>query len=158
MTDESTGLFYEEFSIGATYTTPARTISQSDVDTFSSISADRNPIHHQPDAMAGHPFERPIVHGMLVVSTGVGLISALGLNHGTLVAMLEQNIRYKKPVYVGDTVHAHMEVIDKRETSHPQRGIVTYRFEIRNHASDVVVEGRNTNMVFRKTPNNTTER
>lgn len=149
-TKRKDGLYYEEFVIGATFTTSSHVISSQDVSTFSKLTTDQNPIHQDVVAMTHHPLGKPIVHGMLVASIGVGLISHLGLTKGTLVAMLEQEIRYKSPVYVGDTVHGKMEVIDKRETKHPSRGIVSYRYEILNDAGVVVVEGKNTNMVFLK--------
>lgn len=144
------GLFFEDFSVGGEYSTRTKTIRQVDVAAFSELTMDRNPLHTDSAKMQNHPFGKPVVHGMLVASVGVGLISEMGLTRGTLVAMLEQKMVYKKPVYVGDTVHVKMEVIDKRETRDPMRGIVTYQYQVLNDSGVVAVEGTNTNMVFRK--------
>jgi len=144
------GLFFEDFSIGAGLVTGTRQIDEADVAAFSRLTRDTNPIHRDAAAMKAHPFGKPVVHGMLAVSIGVGMISAVGLNRGTLVAMLSQEITYRHPLFIGDTVHVRMEVIDKRETRNPMRGIVSYRFEVLNASDIVVVEGLNKNMVFRK--------
>ncbi|MBN2717996.1 MAG: MaoC family dehydratase N-terminal domain-containing protein [Deltaproteobacteria bacterium] len=144
------GLYYEDFSVGCGFVSAARVIAPADVETFSRLTRDANPIHTDAAHMSTHPLGRPVVHGMLVAALGVGLIAELGLTRGTLVAMLAQHIEYKSPVYVGDTVHVKMEVIDKRDTRHPSRGIVTYRYEIMNDANVIAVVGTNTNMVFRK--------
>ena len=144
------GLYFEDFSIGGGFVSRSKAIDAADVATFSSLTMDTNPIHTDAAHMTLHPLEKPVVHGMLVASVGVGLISQMGLTRGTLVAMLEQKMVYRTPVYVGEAVHVKMEVIDKRETRNPERGIVTYRYEILNEANVVAVEGTNTNMVFRK--------
>ncbi|MBN2528376.1 MAG: MaoC family dehydratase N-terminal domain-containing protein [Deltaproteobacteria bacterium] len=146
----SVGLYYEDYIINGVYITTSRNIGHVDVEAFSRLTLDVNPLHVDPVEMKQHPYKKPVVHGMLVASIAVGLISCLGLTRKTLVAMLDQRIVYKKPVYVGDTVHVKMEVIDKRETGNPTRGIVVYRYEVLNEAGVVVVEGTNTNMVFRK--------
>ena len=146
------GLFFEDFSIGAGLVTRPRTIDAADVAAFSTLTRDANPIHSDPAVMKAHPFGRPVVHGMLAASLGVGMISAVGLNRGTLVAMLSQEITYRHPLFVGDAIRVKMEVTDKRETRNPMRGIIAYRFEVVNAADVIAVEGINTNMVFRKLP------
>jgi 3-hydroxybutyryl-CoA dehydratase len=148
------GLYFEDFSVGAGLITAPRQIDEADVTAFSQLTRDTNPIHNDARAMKAHPFGKPVVHGMLAVSIGVGMISAVGLNRGTLVAMLSQEINYRHPLFVGDTVHVRMEVIDKRETRSPMRGIVLYRFEVLNASDIVVVEGFNRNMVFRRNTRN----
>lgn len=150
MVSLKTSLFYDDFLIGDTYESKSRTITQSDVDAFTALTSDHNPIHANEKIMKSHPLGKPVVHGMLVASIGIGLIAQLKLTHGTLVAMVEQEIRYKNPIYVGDTVHAKMEVIDKRETRSPSRGIIKYRFDIITDQNVTVVVGQNTNLVFTK--------
>ena len=51
-----------------------------------------------------------------------------------------QNIKYKNAVKFGDTVRLQMEVIEKRETSKPDRGIVKLAARMLNQRDEVVVD------------------
>ena len=134
------GLTYEEWELGAVYETRGRTITEADVVSFAGLSGDYNPIHTDAEAAKATPFGERIVHGMLTVAISTGMANQTGLMEGTTVALLEQNIKYKAPVRFGDTVHLRMEVIEKRETSKPDRGIVKLAAQMLNQRNEVVVE------------------
>ena len=134
------GLTYEEWELGAVYETQGRTITEADVVSFAGLSGDYNPIHTDAEAAKATPFGERIVHGMLTVAISTGLANQTGLMEGTTVALLEQNIKYKSPVRFGDTVHLHMEVTGKRETSKADRGIVILAAQMLNQRDEVVVE------------------
>jgi acyl dehydratase len=63
-----------------------------------------------------------------------------GIFAGTTIALLEQNIQYKAAVKFGDTVHLEMKVIEKRETSKPDRGIVKFAAQMINQDGVLVVD------------------
>ena len=63
-----------------------------------------------------------------------------GLMAGTTIALMEQNIKYKGAVKFGDTVRLQMEVIEKRETSKPDRGIVKLAARVLNQRDELVVD------------------
>jgi acyl dehydratase len=97
--------------VGATATW-TRTFTADDVEAFARISGDRNPLHFDA-AFAGRTRL-----GALVVQGGL----TTGLFHA-LVAMklpgpgsvfLHQEWDYPAPVFIGDTVIAHAEVIESR--------------------------------------------
>jgi len=144
------GLFYEEFEVGATYDTQARTITEADVVNFAGISGDFNPIHTDAETAKKTPFGERIAHGMLVVAASTGMANMTGLMEGTTIALMEQNIQYKAPVKFGDTVHLQFEVIEKRETSKPDRGIVKLAAKIFNQRDELVVDMVWTQMMRRK--------
>jgi 3-hydroxybutyryl-CoA dehydratase len=70
-----------------------------------------NPIHVNRVYAASTRFHKPIAHGIL----GLGLISnVLGAQlPGSGAVYLEQTIKYIEPVYIGDTLFAYAEVIEK---------------------------------------------
>ena len=135
-----TGLFFEEFEIGANYQSQGRTIAESDVTAFAGLSGDFNPLHTDAEFARSTPFGERIVHGMLTVSISTGMSNWTGIFAGTAIALLEQNIKYKAHVKFGDTLHLEMEVIEKNETSKPERGIVKFAAQMVNQHGETVVD------------------
>jgi acyl dehydratase len=134
------GLTYEEFEIGASYESQARTVTEADVATFAGLSGDFNPLHTDAEFGKTTPFGGRIAHGMLTVAMSTGMSNWTGLFAGTTIALLEQNIKYKAPVMFGDTIHLVMTVTEKSETSKPDRGIVTVAAQVLNQDGKVVVD------------------
>lgn len=134
------GLTYEEFELGAIYDTQARTITEADVVSFAGLSGDFNPIHTDAEAAKNGPFGERIAHGMLTVAIATGMANMTGLMAGTTIALMEQNIKYKGAVKFGDTVRLQMEVIEKRETSKPDRGVVKLAARVLNQRDELVVD------------------
>jgi acyl dehydratase len=54
-------------------------------------------------------------------------------------------------VKFGDTIHCTVKVAEKKETSKPDRGVISYDVNVVNHEGKVVVESRWTCMMRRKT-------
>ncbi len=135
------GLKFSEFNVGDSYVSQARTITESDVVTFAGLSGDYNPLHTDMEFGKTTPFGERIAHGMLVASIATGMANWTGVFKGTTIALLEQVIRYKGAVKFGDTVHLELEVLEKKETSKPNRGIVTVGAHVKNQAGEIVQDG-----------------
>jgi 3-hydroxybutyryl-CoA dehydratase len=105
----SNGLYLEDLDVGmsATY---AKTVSEADIVLFAGISGDSNPVHVDDDYARDTMFKSRIAHGMLTAS----FISAvLGTRlPGPGCIYLSQNLRFKAPVRIGDTVRAVVEVTE----------------------------------------------
>lgn len=144
------GLTYEEFEMGAIYDAQARTVTEADVVSFAGLSGDFNPIHTDAEAAQNGPFGERIAHGLLTVAMSSGMANMTGLMAGTTIALLEQNIKYTGAVKFGDTVRLQMEVIDKRETSKPDRGIVKLAARVYNQRDEVVLDMIWTQLMLRQ--------
>jgi acyl dehydratase len=144
------GLTYEEFEIGAVYDTQARTITETDVVSFAGLSGDFNPLHTNAEAAKDSPFGERIAHGMLTVAISTGMANMTGLMAGTTIALMEQNIKYVAAVKFGDTIQLKLEVIEKRETSKPDRGIVKLAARVFNQRDELVVDMIWTQLMKRK--------
>ncbi|MCI0709451.1 MAG: MaoC family dehydratase N-terminal domain-containing protein [Chloroflexi bacterium] len=147
----TTGLFFEDFEIGAKYSSQGRTITESDVNTFAGLSGDFNPLHTDAEFAQTTVFGERIAHGMLTVAISTGMSNWTGIFAGTTIALMEQNIKYTGAVKFGDTVHLEMEITEKKETSKPDRGIVKIAAKMLNQKDDVVVDMLWTLMMKRHT-------
>mgnify|MGYP001367107095 FL=1 len=137
-----TGLYWEEWAIGAEFFSSARTITETDIVNFAGISGDYNPLHIDEEFCRNTQFGTRIAHGPLVYSIATGLIFQLHLYDDTLIAFLGfDSLKFTKPVKIGDTVRARIEVLEKRETSKPDRGIMKRLLQVINQRDDVVQEG-----------------
>jgi acyl dehydratase len=137
-----TGLYWEEWKIGAEFVSSARTITETDIINFAGISGDYNPLHIDEEFCRTTQFGTRIAHGPLVYSIATGLIFQLHLYDDTLIAFLGfDSLKFTKPVKIGDTIHARVEVIEKRETSKSDRGIMKRLLQVLNQNNELVQEG-----------------
>lgn len=96
-----------EITIGmtASYT---QTISDADVKSFAGISGDHNPVHMSEDYAKNSRFKNRIAHGLLTASFFSAIFGTKLPGEGCVYA--GQNLQFKKPVYLGDTVVAKVTV------------------------------------------------
>ena len=112
-----------------------RIFTQEDVEHFSGLSMDRNPIHLNAEFAANSVFGQPIVHGMLVASLFSGLIGMELPGEGSIY--LGQNLNFTAPVPVGEEVTASVEIVKIRE----DKPIVTLRTLCLSPGGQIVIEG-----------------
>ncbi|TMW79904.1 MaoC family dehydratase [Thauera sp. UPWRP] len=98
---------FEDLQVGMSASV-SRTISEADILMFAGVSGDTNPVHLDQEFAASTMFGGRIAHGML----SAGLISAV---FGTRLPgpgsiYLSQNLKFKAPVKIGDTVVARVSV------------------------------------------------
>lgn len=136
------GLLFEQFEVGETYRSPARTVTEADVVSFAGLSGDYNPLHTNAEFAGQTPFGERIAHGMLLAAMATGMANWTGVFEGTTIALMEQLIRYKSATKFGDTVHLELTVAEKKTTSKPDRGVVTFDSQVLNQRGEVVIEGQ----------------
>ncbi len=146
------GLYYEDFEVGREFTTSARTVTQTDIVNFSCLSGDFNGVHADFEYCKTTPFGEPIAHGPLVLAIMGGLSYATGINDGTLLTLLQMDAwRMLSPVKHGDTIHMVSKVVDKKETSKPDRGIIVFERRCVKQDGSIAQEMRAT-MLYRRRP------
>jgi 3-hydroxybutyryl-CoA dehydratase len=91
----------------------SKTVTEYDVYTFAGVTGDFNPVHINEEFAKSTMFKGRIAHGIL----SAGFISAvLGTAlPGANTIYLGQELSFKAPVKIGDTVTATVEVIEKIE-------------------------------------------
>ncbi|HNS59536.1 MAG TPA: MaoC/PaaZ C-terminal domain-containing protein [Anaerolineales bacterium] len=137
----SRGLTYEQFEMGAVYPSQARTVTEADVANFAGLSGDFNPLHTDAEFAKTTPMGERIAHGVLILAMATGMANWMGIFEGTTLALMEQVTRYKGAVKFGDTIRLEMEVIEKKPTSKPEKGVVKFAVRVKNQRDENVVEG-----------------
>jgi 3-hydroxybutyryl-CoA dehydratase len=69
----------------------------------------------------------------------------------TILAFLELTWRFHAPIFIGDTVHVEQAVQNLRETSRPDRGVVTFEKRLVNQRGEAVQSGTTT-ILLKKRP------
>lgn len=112
-----------------------RTTSMKDVEMFSEMTGDKNPIHYDKKLAEASPF------GGLIVQGGVttGLLNAVVAEDcpGPGSVFLETNLKFSKAVKVGETITATVKVLDVRD----DKPICSLETIIRNEEGDECVVG-----------------
>lgn len=144
------GRTFEEFAIDEEIVGGARTVTEADVVHFACLSGDFHPQHMNEEFARTNPMGARIAHGLLVLSMATGLLNQTGAFEGTSIAILEMAVRFLKAVKFGDTIRATQRIVGKRETSKPDRGILTTRITVFNQEEQTVLEADQVILIYRR--------
>ena len=146
------GVLFDDYTVGASYRTLARTVSETDIVNFVNLCGFTEPLFMDMEYVAKESlFGRRAAPGALTLALSEGLVMQTGLIHGTGMAWLGGQVKVTAPVLEGDTIRVEIDVADKRETKKPDRGIVTYRHRVVNQRGETVMELTLQRMIKRKT-------
>ena len=144
------GFTWEQLSAGQKFRTLNRTITETDLMMFVGVTGMVEVIFTDQTFGA----EKGTIQGRFVpAALTYSLIEGLlcqSMIQGTGLAMLELNKKVLKPVRVGDTIHAEVEVTSVRPTSKGNRGIVASKIDIKNQDGEVVITYDATRMLAGK--------
>ncbi|WP_428249551.1 MaoC family dehydratase [Ferrovibrio sp.] len=146
------GRYYEGFTEGEVIKHDVRrTVTETDNVLFSTLTMNTAAIHLDHDYSAQTEFGKPLVNSVFTLGLVVGL-SITDTTLGTTVGNLGwEDVRFPKPVFVGDTIRAETEVMALRESkSRPTQGIVTFLHRGLNQRGEVVCECRRLALMLRR--------
>ena len=137
---EDIGRYYEDFEIGTVYEhRPGRTINDADNSWFTLLTMNTHPLHFDAEYASHSEFGKPLVNSCLTLSMVAGM-SVSDTSQKAIANLGWTDIKMPHPVFVGDTLYAESEVLDKRESkSRPTQGIVTVRTTGTNQDGAVVM-------------------
>ena len=145
------GVLFDDYKIGATYKTLGRTVSETDIVNFVNLGGFTEPLFMDMEYVAKESvFGRRAAPGVMTFALSEGLCMQTGLIHGTGMAWLGGEVKVVAPVLEGDTIYVEIEIVDKRETKKPDRGIVTYKHRVLNQRGETVMELTLQRMIKRK--------
>ena len=150
-------LHFEDLKIGQTLITHRRTLSEADIVNFAGISGDYYYAHMDQLAVPGSLFQARVAHGYFLVAAAAGLFVSPApgpvlANYGL------ENLRFIKPVYIGDTIYVKLTVKSKtrkeKKEDMPLNGVVNWHVDIFNQHDEVVANYSILTLVKRKEEDN----
>ncbi len=137
--------YFEDCKVGDSIITPGRTITEADVVMFAAFSSDWNSIHTDKHYAESTPFGQRIAHGLLGFVAGACLISRVGWftfwpQSMECITGLDK-VRFPKPVFIGDSIHLHAEIVEMLPAP-GDKGIITTKLRIINQHDETVITGR----------------
>lgn len=142
------GFTWEQLSVGQKFRTLNRTLTETDLMMFVGVTGMVEVIFTD-QTFGGGSIQGRFVPAALTYSLIEGLLCQ-SMIQGTGLAMLELNKKVLKPVRVGDTIHAEVEVTSVRPTSKGNRAIVASKIDVKNQHGEVVIAYEATRMLAGK--------
>ncbi|MDE2563754.1 MAG: MaoC family dehydratase [Sphingomonadales bacterium] len=146
------GVWFDEMQVGQRFEHAIRrTVTETDNLLFSTMTHNPAALHLDAEAMKDSEFGQILVNSCFTLSLMVG-VSVGDTTLGTAVANLGwDEVRFPKPVFIGDTLNIVTEVIDLRESkSRPGAGIVTFRHEAWNQRGEMVASCKRSGLQRKK--------
>jgi phosphate acetyltransferase len=125
---------FDQLSVGDTASL-VRIVGRDDIDLFAAVSGDINPVHLDRVFASTDLFGHVVAHGMWTASLISALLGTRLPGPGTIY--LGQDLRFRKPVALGDTITATVTVQEKR----PEKQIVLLNARCTNQLGDDVLTG-----------------
>ena len=133
--------WFEDFKVGDAFESPSKTLNDAHFMFFAGLTGDAHPIHYDDEYAKSTRFGRRLTHGLLLTSmTAVGASNLSPLMDHSLVAFVEQSMRFLAPAFVGDTIKPRHEVVAlERKRS---AGLLTLKVTLTNQRGETILEGQ----------------
>ncbi len=138
----SRGYFFEEFEEGVELITPARTITETDIQLFAGLTGDYNQLHTDTEFCKDTIFGQRVAHGLLGLAIASGLGTRLGFIEGTAVALREMTWKFTGPIFIGDTIHLKLQVAHKKAMPRLGMGMITFDVSVVNQKGEAIQKGQ----------------
>lgn len=126
---------FDDIIEDAWFASRMRTITETDVVNFASLTADWHPAHTNQQWAEDNVFGERIAHGMLLLSYSIGLVP----NAYVIALRKVKNVVYKTPVRFGDTVHVRGR-LEKLQPFNDEMGLVSARWKLVNQDLETCVK------------------
>ncbi|MCA3070288.1 MAG: MaoC family dehydratase [Rhodocyclaceae bacterium] len=131
--------YYEDFAVGARYPTYSRTVTEGDHSLFCALVGYHVPLFIDEEFAKKTPYGGRICPSHLIMSFSTGMTESLFRTSVVGLLALDGG-RFFAPVRIGDTIRTDVEVLSKRETSKPDRGLVVFRDLVYNQRDELVFQ------------------
>jgi acyl dehydratase len=141
--------YFEDFQVGARHPTRTRTISDADHEAYCKVTGYTVPLFLDDDYARQRGLPGRICPSHLIMSFSSAMTGDLFTD--TVIALMAiDNARFLAPVRPGDTIRTECEVLEKRQTSRADRGIVVFRDHVYNQHDQEVFCNDKTILVKRR--------
>ncbi len=146
------GLYFEQFEAGQRFEhLVRRTVTETDNLLFSALTMNPAAIHLDAEYCKGTPFKERLVNSIFTLGLLVGL-SVYDTTYGTTIGNLGfEDVRFAKPVLIGDTLRATTMVVSLRESqSRKDSGIVVFEHRAWNQRNEEVASCRRSALMLKR--------
>jgi itaconyl-CoA hydratase len=145
------GRFYEDLEVGDRFQSRlGRTITEADNVWFTCLTMNTNQIHFNVPYAQRTQFGRPLVNSTFTLALVTGM-TVPDTTENAAANLSWTDVKLPNPVYVGDTLWAESEILERRESkSNPDVGIVVMRCRGINQRQEVVIEFRRSFMIYKR--------
>ncbi|OGK90815.1 MAG: hypothetical protein A2X50_13430 [Candidatus Rokubacteria bacterium GWF2_70_14] len=141
--------YWEEFEVGTRYPTYGRTVTEGDLSLFCAFVGYHVPLFIDEEVARRTPYGGRIAPSAFTMSVSTGMTESLFRT--TIIALLSVDRgRFLAPVRAGDTIRTEVEVLSKKETSDPTRGVVVFRDHVLNQRGETVFQIDKTTLIQRR--------
>ncbi len=129
----------DDFTVGETTDTHGRTVTEADIVNFTGMAGISLPVFIDDEFCRKHtPYGGRISPGLMTAAFAVGMMEGV-LGANVIAALALDEFRFKAPVKPGDTIHARVSVLDKRDTSDGKRGVLKIGVAVINQRDEQVL-------------------
>lgn len=130
--------YFDDFNVGDSYVSRARTMTEADIVAFTGLSGDFSPLHTDEEFARKGPFGVRVAHGTLILAFASGLTYSLSSPGEKIMAFYGlDRVRFLHPVAPGDTIHVRGS-IEELVPRDEKTGVVARTEEIVNQDGTVV--------------------
>ncbi|WP_182379274.1 MaoC/PaaZ C-terminal domain-containing protein [Nocardioides sp. WS12] len=134
----SQGLTWEDMD-GKVFRTARRTVTEADLIQFVTWAGFNEPLFFDADHAQQAGYAGRLIPGAMIYCIAEGLILQSNVLNGTGLAFMQMDLSVKRPVFVGDTLHAIVSTVEARQSSKPGRGVVRSHVSVRNQRDEEVL-------------------
>jgi 3-hydroxybutyryl-CoA dehydratase len=139
---EAGQLYADDFAIGQRFAGQTVILGDAQFQQFAQLTGDRHPIHYDDAYAAKTRFGKRLAHGLLVTSvTALGATPLSDRLEHSMIAFLEQGMKFLAPALVGDRVTTGFTVKDVVLKPEKKSGVVTFAISVVNDKGDSLVDG-----------------
>lgn len=132
-------VYFEDVPVGTVLESPARDITAEDLAAYNQITRSVGTLHNEASEAKRYGFKERLVPGPFILAASLPLHHLNG-EHRVLALLGIDGLRFKAPVHPGDTIQLRSTVQTARDTSKPDRGLVTVLENVLNQREELVAE------------------
>jgi len=144
--------YLENFDIGEKFTTQARTMTEGAMALLEGLTGYCAPFMIDEEYAKTTVFHGRVGPGRMTLLMMGGLIEMSGvfgdIEDGLLVGI--NNVKFRNPLRAGDTIRVELEIVEKRETKNPERGLLIHKETCKNQRDEALVEADVLHLIRRR--------
>jgi acyl dehydratase len=131
--------YWEDFEVGQRYPTTSRKVTEEDHLQFCKLVGYNVPLFLDEEYAKTTSYGGRICPSHLTLSFSTAMTGRLFSD--TVIALLAlERGKFFRPVRPGDTISTEVEVVAKKSSSDPSRGVIVFRDHVTNQHNEIVLQ------------------